>query len=189
MVARGRLFIVSAPSGAGKTTLVRQILKRFSRLSYSVSHTTRPPREGEVHGTDYFFTDKTTFKALIDSGQMLEWAKVHDNYYGTSKPFVQEQLDAGNSILLDIDVQGGQQIMETDLDPVSIFIMPPSLEALEERLLRRGTDSPEVIRRRLDNAVGEMEQRNGYDHVLVNDRLEDAVDALSDIFAQALGEA
>lgn len=107
MVATGRLFIVSAPSGAGKTTLVRQILKRFGRLSYSVSHTTRPPREGEVHGTDYFFTDKTTFQALIDSGQMLEWAKVHDNFYGTSRLFVAEQLDAGNSILLDIDVQGG----------------------------------------------------------------------------------
>ncbi len=188
MNTTGRLFILSAPSGAGKTTLIRQILNRFDRLFYSVSHTTRSPRKGEVHGRDYFFTDKATFKTLIDTHQMLEWAKVHDHYYGTSKSFVQAQLEAGNSILLDIDVQGGRQIMDTDLDPVSIFIMPPSLEVLEQRLRGRGTDNEAVIRTRLENARDEMAQRGAYTHVVVNDRLEDAVSALSDIFKTTLGE-
>lgn len=188
METKGRLFIVSAPSGAGKTTLTRKILKQYDKLSYSVSHTTRPPRDGEVDGQDYFFTDKATFQTLIDDGQMLEWARVHDNFYGTSRPFVEEQLDSGVSILLDIDVQGARQIMETDLSPVSIFIMPPSLQVLEERLQSRGTDSPEVIRTRMANAVEEMEQRTFYDHVVVNDRLDEAEEALGAVFEKILGE-
>ncbi|PIE61667.1 MAG: guanylate kinase [Desulfobacterales bacterium] len=188
MDTAGKLFILSAPSGTGKTTLIRQILNRFKQVFYSVSHTTRLPRKGEVHGKDYFFTDKATFKTLIDSHQMLEWAKVHDNYYGTSKAFVQDQLALGNSIILDIDVQGGRQIMETDLDPVSIFIMPPSLEVLEQRLRGRGTDSDAVILTRLKNAKIEMAQHDAYTHVVINDRLEDAVTELTDIFATALGE-
>ena len=187
METKGRLFIVSAPSGAGKTTLVGQVLKRFDNLAYSVSHTTRPPREGEVHGRDYFFTDTDEFQAMIDNGLMLEWAEVHGNFYGTSRSFVESRIEAGESILLDIDVQGGRQVMELDLDPVSIFIMPPSLDVLEQRLRGRGTDGPEVIRKRLDNAAGEMAQRSFYDHVVVNDRLEEAVEALCGIFGSALG--
>ncbi len=179
---RGRLFIVSAPSGAGKTTLIARVLARFDQLSYSVSHTTRQPRAGEVHGKDYFFTGKAEFQALIDTGQMLEWARVHDNFYGTSRSFVEACLEEGKSILLDIDVQGGRQIMDTDLHPVSIFIMPPSREALEQRLRGRGTDSPEVIRKRLDNSEDEMAQRSFYDHVVVNDQLETAVGKLCGIF-------
>jgi len=184
----GRLFIVSAPSGAGKTTLISRVLARLDQLSYSVSHTTREPREGEVHGKDYFFTDKAQFQALIDTGQMLEWARVHDNFYGTSRPFVESCLEKGKSILLDIDVQGGRQIMDTDLQPVSVFIMPPSLEELEQRLRGRGTDSPEVIRKRLDNSKDEMAQRLFYDHVVVNDNLETAVEELCGIFETLVGE-
>lgn len=186
MGAQGTLFVVSAPSGAGKTTLVHKVLDRFDTLAYSISHTTRPPRKGEVDGRDYFFTDTGAFKALADSGAMLEWAEVHGNFYGTSKAFVQEQLDLGNSIILDIDVQGGRQIMDAGLDLVSIFIMAPSLEALEQRLTGRGTDSAGVIRQRLDNARDEIEQRAFYDHVVVNDDLDAAVEDLCNIFARAM---
>lgn len=188
MADKGRLFIVSAPSGAGKTTLCRKILDQFDQLSYSVSHTTRAPREGEVNGKDYFFIDKAQFQALIDEGLMLEWARVHDNFYGTSRSFVENRLAKGKSILLDIDVQGGRQIMDTDLKPVSIFIMPPSLRALEDRLRGRGTDSPGVIQKRLDNAGEEMEQRSFYDHVVVNDDLDAAVAEFSGIVQTLLGE-
>lgn len=188
MADRGRLFIVSAPSGAGKTTLTRKILERFDQLSYSVSHTTRNPRAGEVDGNDYFFINKAEFQALIDGGQMLEWARVHDNFYGTSRSFVEDRLKAGKSILLDIDVQGGRQIMNTTLAPVSIFILPPSLEALEHRLRGRKTDSPEVIETRLANAEEEMAQQCFYDHVVINDQLDSALEELYQIFKAILGE-
>ncbi|MCG8620205.1 MAG: guanylate kinase [Desulfobacterales bacterium] len=187
MTEQGTLFVVSAPSGAGKTTLIREVLNRFGLLSYSVSHTTRPPREGEVDGKDYFFTDPESFQALIDDDRMLEWARVHNNFYGTSKAFVEDQLEEGNSIILDIDVQGGRQIMEKDLDLVSVFIMPPSLEILEQRLTGRGTDRDDVIQTRLDNAREEMEQRSFYDHVVVNDDLDTAVEEICAIFARAMG--
>ena len=183
--AKGRLFVISAPSGAGKTTLIRQVMPQFPELGYSISHTTRQPREGEIHGTDYFFVTPEAFKKLIESGRMLEWARVHDNYYGTSKTFVMDRLNQGQSILLDIDVQGARQVMASGLPMTSVFIMPPSLEVLAQRLETRGTDSPEVIKRRLDNAVGEMEQRTAYDHIVVNDVLEDAVTALCRIFADS----
>lgn len=186
MTRQGKLFVVSAPSGAGKTTLVREVLDRFDGLSYSVSHTTRPPRTGEVHGRDYFFTDPDAFQSLIDGEEMLEWARVHDNFYGTSKAFVEEQLACGKSIILDIDVQGGRQIMDTGLDLVSIFIMPPSLEILEQRLSGRGTDSGDVIRIRLDNAKAEIEQKSCYDHVVVNDDLDEAVEEICAVFAKAM---
>ncbi len=179
-----KLFIVSAPSGAGKTTLVKELLKRFDDIVYSISHTTRTPRQGEVHGKDYFFTDKAQFMEMVESGQMLEWAQVHGNCYGTSGPFVQEQLTAGQSVLLDIDVQGGRQIMDFGLDSVSIFIMPPSLEVLEQRLRGRGTDTEEVIRTRLENAKGEIAQKSFYTHVVVNDMLDEAVAELIAIVEQ-----
>ena len=189
MAEQGKLFVVSAPSGAGKTTLVREVLNRFGRLSYSVSHTTRPPRTGEVAGRDYFFTAPDAFQAMIDGDRMLEWAKVHGNFYGTSKAFVEEQLARGNSIILDIDVQGGRQIMEKELDLVSLFIMPPSLDVLEQRLVGRKTDSDDVIRTRLDNAREEMAQRSFYDHVVVNDDLQTAVEEICGIFARAMETA
>ena len=148
MAGIGKLFIVSAPSGAGKTTLVRQMLKQFETLSYSVSHTTRAPRGNEENGIDYFFISKAEFKEKIVKGHWLEWAKVHDNYYGTSKAFVEDSLQKGKSLLLDIDVQGAEQIMASGLNPVSIFIMAPSFDVLYQRLLNRGTDSLIVIEKR-----------------------------------------
>lgn len=178
----GTLFVVSAPSGAGKTTLIRRVLERVPTLSYSISHTTRNPREGEQDGRDYFFVTVDDFETLIRDSRMLEYANVHGNYYGTSRNFVEETLDQGGSLLLDIDVQGAKQIMASGLNPVSIFIMPPSMNELKRRLEGRGTDAPEVIARRLENAQGEMDARTAYDHVLVNDDLDQAADALTDIF-------
>ena len=179
-----KLFIVSAPSGAGKTTLVNKLLKRFDDLVFSISHTTRLPREGEVHGKDYFFTDEAQFMEMADAGQMLEWAQVHGNCYGTSAAFIQERLSAGQSVLLDIDVQGGRQIMDCGLDSVSIFIMAPSLTVLEQRLRGRGTDTEEVIRKRLENAKKEIAQKSFYTHVVVNDVLEEAIAELIGIVEQ-----
>ncbi len=183
-MAHGSLFVVSAPSGAGKTTLIRKVLAGFPSLAYSVSHTTRQPREGEVDGRDYFFVSVPEFETLIQSDRMLEYARVHDNYYGTSRTFVEETLERGGSLLLDIDVQGAGQIMASGLGPVSVFIMPPSMDELKRRLEGRGTDSAEVIARRLENAVGEVAARDRYDHVLVNDDLETAAGTLHRIFAQ-----
>lgn len=185
---KGRLVILSAPSGAGKTTLIKAVMPGFPGLSYSISHTTRAPRAGEVHGKDYFFVAPEAFKALVEDGQMLEWAEVHGNCYGTSKAFVLEKLKGGRNILMDIDVQGARQVMVSGLPLSSVFIMPPSLDVLEQRLRSRGTDSPEVIQKRLDNAAGEMEQRGLYDHIVVNDVLEDAVAELTHIFTEILGE-
>ncbi|WP_022668171.1 guanylate kinase [Desulfospira joergensenii] len=189
MKDKGKLFVVSAPSGAGKTTLVREVLRRFPDLSYSVSHTTRDPRSGEVHGKDYFFVTHQAFTDLVEQGLMLEWAQVHGNCYGTSKSFVEESLEKGLSLILDIDVQGARQIMDSDLKPVSVFIMAPSMEVLRQRLESRGTDSREVIDLRLKNADQEIRQKNIYDHVIVNDRLDRAIDEICALFASEIGGA
>lgn len=187
MEKKGKLFVISAPSGAGKTTLIRQVLERFPHLAYSISHTTRKPRAGEIHGKDYFFIEEKDFVSMIDQDQWIEWAQVHGNYYGTSKGFVRERLGAGNSLLLDIDVQGAGQIMAAGLNPVSIFIQPPSLEALAQRLERRGTDAPDVIARRMENAKSEIAQQSDYDHVVVNDDLNQAIEVLCMIFEHEMG--
>jgi guanylate kinase len=181
MEKKGTLFVISAPSGAGKTTLIGQVLKQFPQLSYSISHTTRKPRQGEIHGRDYFFIDDQEFKARIARDQWIEWAQVHGNFYGTDKAFVSEKLDEGENLLLDIDVQGAKQIMNSDLGLVSIFILPPSIEVLEQRLESRGTDSPSVIAHRMENARWEMDQQGAYNHVIVNDDLGQAIVELCSI--------
>ena len=182
MMGMGKLFLISAPSGAGKTTLVRKVLKQFKSLSYSVSHTTRSPRKNEQEGFDYFFITLAEFEQKISLGLWLEWAKVHDNYYGTSGQFVRNSLEKGRNLLLDIDIQGARQIMDSDLDLVSIFIMPPSFEVLSQRLENRGTDSRKVIARRLANAKLEMSQKDLYQYVVVNDDLDEATEELCSIF-------
>ena len=187
MAGKGKLFVVSAPSGAGKTTLIRQVLKRFKTLSYSVSHTTRPPRGNEKEGLDYFFISPAEFEEKISKGDWLEWARVHDNYYGTSRSFVEDCLQQGKSLLLDIDVQGAVQIMASGLNPISVFILPPSFEALSQRLLNRGTDSKEVIEKRLINAKAEMAQKDRYQYVVVNDDLDTALKDLCSIFKKEMG--
>ena len=170
----GHLFIISAPSGAGKSTLCRAMLDHFSDLLYSISHTTRFPRKGEQHGVDYYFIPKEEFERGIARRQWAEWAEVHGNYYGTSAEFIDDGLSAGRDILLDIDVQGTRQILQRYPDGITIFILPPSLEILKQRLLARGTDSPEIIAARLDNAQKEMSQQHIYRHRVTNDRLSDA---------------
>jgi len=175
---KGRLLVISAPSGTGKTTLCRLLMDQFKGISYSVSHTTRKPRAGEVHGTDYYFVSVEEFERMIANQELVEWAKVHDNYYGTSLGFIRQSIDQGRDILLDIDVQGAANIRAVYPEAVTVFIMPPSMEALRERLGKRGTDSPEVIETRIKNAVMEMEQKDLYRHVIVNDDLETAKNQL-----------
>jgi len=178
----GHLFVISAPSGAGKSTLCRAMLDHFADLLYSISYTTRPPRQGEQNGVDYYFIPKDRFKKGISRHQWAEWAEVHGNYYGTSAEFLDEKLSAGRDILLDIDVQGTRQILKRYPESITIFIMPPTLEILKQRLEDRGTDSPAVIAVRLDNAQKEMAQKALYRHVVINDRLPDATAEMIAIF-------
>lgn len=176
----GTLFIVTAPSGAGKTTLVSGLLERDPLVRLSVSYTTRAPRTGEVNGQHYHFIDVPTFRALRDQGEFLEWAEVHNNYYGTSKRWLEEQTRAGRDILLEIDWQGAQQVRKVFPKAVGVFILPPSVEELERRLRGRGTDSEDVIARRVLGARGEMRHVAEFDYVIIN---EDLPAALEDLVA------
>ena len=169
---KGCLFILSAPSGAGKTTLCQALCRHFPDMLYSVSHTTRLPRQGETQGTDYHFVTKDEFLLRIESGEWAEWAEVHGNYYGTSANFLNQGLRAGKDILLDIDVQGMLKIISRYPSSVTVFIRPPSLEALRKRLESRGADRPDIIETRMINAEKEMAEAHRYRHVIVNDDLE-----------------
>jgi guanylate kinase len=175
---QGRLFIISAPSGGGKTTLSKALVNRFNDILYSVSYTTRPPRKGELYGVDYYFIQKKDFENRIESGHWAEWAEVHGNYYGTSAGFLDKGLASGRDVLLDIDVQGTLQILENYPDSVTIFIMPPSLETLRKRLEMRRTESRGTIKRRLLTAEKEMAQKGLYRYVIVNDRLSVSIEKL-----------
>jgi guanylate kinase len=178
----GNLFIISAPSGAGKTTILKEIMTSVPGLTFSISHTTRAPRKGEMHGRDYFFVDRETFTAMRDDHAFLEWAEVHGNLYGTGKAGVETMLRQGFDIFLDIDVQGARQIKEAGVtNAIFIFIAPPSWEALETRLKGRGTDCSDTIKTRLANARQEMNEAHRYDYLVINDRLADAVDMLKSI--------
>jgi guanylate kinase len=172
----GTLFIITAPSGAGKTTLVRELLARDAHVSLSISYTTRSPREGERDGVDYNFVDVPTFRSLRDRGEFLEWAEVHGNYYATSKVWIKEQIASGREILLEIDWQGAHQVRRVFPDAVGIFILPPSLEELERRLRGRGTESDDVIARRLLNARAEMRHVGEFHYVILHNDLCAAVD-------------
>ena len=175
---KGILFIVSAPSGAGKTTMCQAVLKHFGDIRYSVSYTTRAARGSEIHGKEYYFISKEEFVKGIASGRWAEWAEVHGNYYGTSAELLDQTLAAGTDMLLDIDVQGTENIRKRYPDAVTVFIMPPCFEELRVRMESRGTDSPEVIARRVENAKGEIARKDSYQHVIVNDNLEQAIDRL-----------
>ena len=178
VVKKGRLFIVSGPSGTGKTTLCSAVLSRFPDMLYSVSHTTRKPRTGEQNGIDYYFIKKEEFKDKIEHGKWAEWAEVHGNYYGTSAELLDQELDSGRDIILDIDVQGTFQLVKRYPESVAIFVMPPFIEELKRRLKLRNTDSSEVIARRLENAKMEMTKKNLYPHVIINDQLPVAIGQL-----------
>lgn len=181
----GSLIIVSAPSGAGKTTLVRSLLQQDPGMKLSVSFTTRAPRNGEVEGIAYHFVDVTGFLARRDAGEFLEWAEVHGNYYATSRKWLAAQLLAGHDVLLEIDWQGAAQVREIFPQAVCIFIMPPSVAALEARLRGRGTDSDEVIRLRVAAARNEMQQVERFDYVIINNELQTALDDLTAIVRAA----
>ena len=175
----GKLFILSAPSGAGKTTLLKRVMADLPGLAFSISHTTRLPRAGEVDGVDYHFVSRDKFEAMQDQGVFLEWAEVHGNLHGTSRPAVLAQLATGLDVILDIDVQGAAILRESAAIPAaSLFISPPSLPELERRLRGRGTDSEETILLRLKNARQEMQAAADYEYLIINDRLEQAVDTL-----------
>lgn len=171
----GNVFIISAPSGTGKTTLCRAVLDRIPDMLYSVSYTTRKPRKGEQNGIDYYFITEDDFKNRIKNGKWAEWAKVYGNYYGTSSEFIDKNLASGSDILLDIDFQGTLQILDRYHDSITIFIMPPSLDILKLRLESRGTDSKHVISRRIEVAKKEMENKDFYRHVIINENLSVAV--------------
>ncbi|OUD14226.1 guanylate kinase [Thioflexithrix psekupsensis] len=177
----GTLYIVSAPSGAGKTSLVRELVKQTARLIVSVSHTTRTPRPGEQTGRDYHFITVSEFRAMLDDNTFLEHAQVFDNYYGTSKLWVDQQLDNGQDVILEIDWQGARQVRRLYPESVSIFIVPPSQAALAQRLRSRAQDSENVIIKRLQAAVAEMQHFDEYDYLVINEIFAEALYALQAI--------
>lgn len=175
------LFIVSAPSGAGKTSLLRDLLQRDRRLALSVSHTTRAMRPGEQDGVHYHFLDVPAFEKLVQQGAFIEHARVFDNYYGTSEAAVREQLASGQDVVVEIDWQGARQVRARFPEAVSIFITAPSIAALRERLCGRGQDSEEIIQRRMRDARTELSHYPEYDYLVVNDRFEQALEELQSI--------
>ena len=176
--ARGSLFIISAPSGAGKTSLVKALVERDGNLRASVSHSTRSPRPGEKQGSNYHFVKKSFFDKMVNQGEFLESAQVFDHFYGTSKLWVQSQLKAGTDVVLEIDWQGAKQIKERMPLACAIFILPPSKNALQERLMSRGQDNHEVIQRRMDQAVDEMSHFESSDYLVLNRNFEEALNEL-----------
>jgi len=181
---RGRLFVIAAPSGAGKTSLVRALMEREPSLRFSISYTTRQQRPTETHGRDYFFVSRDEFEAMVERGEFLEHARVFDNYYGTARAQVEASLAAGQDLILEIDWQGAQQIRRQLPECISIFILPPSRGELERRLRGRGTDAEEVIQRRLRDAAADMTHWAEFDYVVVND---DFAQALAELQAIAHG--
>lgn len=177
-MSKGTLFIVSAPSGAGKSSLIDALLKRFNlddKLRLSVSHTTRAPRTGEIDHVSYHFITNEEFEKLIERNAFYEYAHVFDHYYGTSREIVEQWLNEGKDVLLDIDWQGARQIRLQTPDAKGIFIVPPSLEELNRRLVTRATDAPEVIEKRMSKAISEISHYNEYDYVIVNDDFDESL--------------
>ncbi len=175
------VYIVSAPSGSGKSTLVTKLLETAKNMEFSISYTTRKPRGGERNGKEYFFITKKEFEEMISADEFLESAEVHGNYYGTARRFLRDAKESGRDLLLDIDVQGAEQIKKRLDGAVTIFILPPDRDKLEERLRTRGEDADDVIDNRLDTARREIENYEKYDYILVNNLLEKSADELRDI--------
>ena len=178
---RGNLYIVSAPSGSGKTTLLQHLLRTFKDLKFSVSHTTRRPRQGEQEGVDYFFADRTSFLRMVERGEFLEWAEFNSQLYGTTRAFVQEQIENGRDVILDVDVQGARQVKSKINHATAIFVLPPSFAELERRLKARMLEPDDVIRRRLEIAKREIVFYRDYDYIIINDILENSILLLESI--------
>lgn len=176
--SKGILFVVSAPSGAGKTTLCDRLATELPNLAFSVSHTTRGPRAGEENGREYHFVTDEAFDGMVKDGAFVEWAEVHGNRYGTSRAELERLFSEGKDVILDIDTQGAMQIQDSGMHGTFVFILPPSMSVLEQRLRGRDTDDDSVIKRRLANAVGEIKLFKRYDYVIVNDVLDEAFDRL-----------
>ncbi|MDH3614833.1 MAG: guanylate kinase [Gammaproteobacteria bacterium] len=178
-----KLFVIAAPSGAGKTTIVKALVTRNPELKFSISYTTRQKRRTEVDGVDYLFVDVDEFERLKSEGELLEFAEVFDNFYATSRSQVEKHLSCGENVILEIDWQGARQVRASMPECVTIFILPPSLEELERRLRDRRTDSPEIIERRLRDAESDMSHWDEFDYIIINDKLEQAVGDLEKVLA------
>lgn len=186
MSKKGRLIVISGPSGVGKTTLLKKLLTKYKdHICFSISHTSRKKRKGEVDGKDYIFVSKSEFQDGIDKDVFLEYAVVHDNYYGTSSKQIEEVTDSGVDCLLDIDVQGGVCLMEKEIKALYIFIAPPSIDVLKERLLKRSSETDKQMATRLSNAEKELAEIDRYDHVVVNEDLEQAFSDLEKIYLES----
>ena len=183
---RGKLIVVSGPSGAGKSTVINRVMERRNDLCFSVSATTRYPRDGEVDGVNYFFVSETVFVRMIGDDELLEHAEYNHDNYGTPRAYVEEKRRAGMHVLLDIEVQGARQVRERVPEAIKIFIIPPSLQVLEQRLRGRGTEDEEQIQRRLARARGEYREADFYDYVVINDDLETAANELNSIITAEL---
>lgn len=177
----GLLIVISGPSGAGKGTLCKMLRDAMPELNYSISVTTRAPRVGEQEGINYYYIDKTKFEQMMANNELLEWAKVYDNYYGTPKKQVMEYIQQGKDIILEIDIQGAMSIKKQYPQGVFIFIVPPSIKELEERITKRGTETAEIIKKRLSCATEELSYVSEYDYVVVNDSVDKAVEKLKAI--------
>lgn len=185
----GMIFVVSAPSGAGKTSLCSELLKATPGLQVSVSYTTRPKRGGETNGIDYHFVSVEKFRQMIDAGAFVEWAQVHDNFYGTSLATLEQASQAGQDILLDIDCQGAAQLREKLDNGVYVFILPPDFEELARRLAKRNSDTDEVIQKRIANARHEVLEAKHYDYIVINDNFDFALDQLKAILSAETSRA
>lgn len=183
--AHGLLLVVSSPSGAGKTTLSRMLQKEFPRIGFSVSYTTRPPRPTEQDGVDYHFVDNATFDRMISEERFAEWAHVHGYRYGTSLDAVRQALDQGRDMIFDVDYQGGQQLKASFQEAVMVFVLPPSIQELAERLKRRATDSAQNIARRLNKAADELTHYDAYEYLILNRDLDQAYEELKSIYKAA----
>ncbi|MCD6295371.1 MAG: guanylate kinase [Deltaproteobacteria bacterium] len=171
----GQIFVFSAPSGTGKSTIAEALMERVEALAYSISHTSRRPRGSEQDGVDYHFVTRSTFKEMIEQNAFLEWAEVYGHLYGTSLAAINAQISAGFDILMDVDVQGGRNVKKQFPESVLIFLLPPSLETLEDRLTTRGIDDPSVIKKRMAQASKEIKSCSWYDYIIINDDLEKAI--------------
>lgn len=181
MDLKGFLIVVSGPSGAGKNTLINSVIPSIPNLQYSVSATTRKPRAGEIDGVDYFFVSDEEFDQMITDGEFLEWAEFVGNRYGTPKTFVQEKINQGKTVIMDIDIQGAQQVRQKMAEAVFVFLLPPTWEELRNRLIKRGKDPEEAITKRLEVSFAELSNIVDYDYFIINDQLEKATERLETI--------
>ena len=181
MQKKGKLFIISGPSGTGKSTIIEALLKKRPELRYSISYTTRPSRGNERDGVDYYFISKNAFEERMRAGDFAEWAEVHGHFYGTSAAYIEKTLAKGKDILLDIDIVGARKLLGRFPDATSIFVAPPTMDILERRLTARNTDSPAIVKKRLQNAEAEMAQAKDYDHTVVNEDLAQAISTVEKI--------